>query len=189
MRSGATRPGSCPKPRQLYRSILEADPRQLDCLHFLGMIALQSGRPEQAVELIGQAIAANDSIAAWHGSIAEAYRTLGRREPAIAHYGKAVALDPKYWAAHNMLADLLRDTGDTAAAIEHYQKAVAAKPDLATARHNLAALLLDQGAPTRRRTRSGGRSPCRTPRLRACCWSRASGTPASCRAIPDSGRS
>jgi len=46
-----------------------------------------------------------------------------------------------------------------------------------------------RGAPTRLRTRSGGRSPCRTPRLRACCWSRASGTPARCRVIPDSGRS
>jgi SAM-dependent methyltransferase/Tfp pilus assembly protein PilF len=137
--------GQLPEAEELYRSILEADPRQLDCLHFLGMIALQSGRPEQAVERIGQAIAANDGVAAWHGSIAEAYRALGRREAAIEHYGKAVALDPQYWAAHNMLADLLRDAGDKAAAIAHYEKAVAAKPDLAPARHNLAALLLDQG--------------------------------------------
>src|SRR5687768_3497497 len=75
--------GELPEAEALYRSILDADPRQLDCLHFLGMIALQSGRAEQAVELIGQAIAANDSVAAWHGSIAEAHRTLGRPERAI----------------------------------------------------------------------------------------------------------
>ena len=136
--------GQLQEAAQLYRSILDADPRQLDCLHFLGMIALQSGQPEQAVDLIGQAIAVNDRVAAWHGSIAEAYRALGRCEPAIAHYGKAVALDPKYWAAHNMLADLLRDT-DPKAAIDHYQKAVAARPDLAATRHNLATLLLQQG--------------------------------------------
>ncbi len=54
LRSGATRPAQLQEAEQLYRSILEADPRQLDCLHFLGMIALQSGRAEQAVDLIGQ---------------------------------------------------------------------------------------------------------------------------------------
>jgi SAM-dependent methyltransferase len=109
------------------------------------MIALQSGRAEQAVELIGQALAANDRIAAYHGSIAEAFRALGQGDRAIEHYRKAVAIDPKYWAAHNLLADLLRDAGESAAAIEHYEKAVAAKPDLGSARHNLAALLLDAG--------------------------------------------
>ena len=97
------------------------------------MIALQSGRPAEAVELIGQAIAANDSdrgLARQHrGSLP---RARPAAMPAIAHYRKAVAIDAGYWAAHSMLADLLRDAGDTAAAIAHYQKAVAAKPDLAT---------------------------------------------------------
>ena len=83
--------GQLREAEELYRSILEADPRQLDCLHFLGMIALQDGRAEEAVDLIGQAIAANDRIAAYHGGIAEAYRTLGKRNSAIAHYRKAVA--------------------------------------------------------------------------------------------------
>jgi tetratricopeptide (TPR) repeat protein/SAM-dependent methyltransferase len=138
--------GQLSEAEALYRGILDADPRQLDCLHLLGMIALQSGRPAQAVELIGQAIAANDGVAAWHGSLAEALRALGERDRAIAHYRKAVALDPKYWAAHNVLAELLRDT-DPQAAIDCYQKAIAAKPDLAGARHNLAALLLEQGRP------------------------------------------
>ena len=96
--------GQLAEAEQLYRGILEADPRQLDCLHLLGMVALQSGRPAEAVDLIGRAIAANDGVAAWHGSLAEALRALGERDRAIAHYRKAVALDPKYWAAQNMLA-------------------------------------------------------------------------------------
>jgi SAM-dependent methyltransferase/Tfp pilus assembly protein PilF len=137
--------GQFGEAEQLYRSILEADPRQVDCWHFLGMIALQDGRPEAALDLMGKAIAANGGIAAYHGGIAEAFRALGRRDEAIAHYRKAVAIDPKFWAAHNQLADLARDAGESAAAIEHYGKAVVAKPDLAPARHNLAALLLEQG--------------------------------------------
>lgn len=138
--------GQLPEAEQLYRSILEADPRQIDCLHFLGVIALQSGRPAETVDLISQALAANDRIAAYHGSIAEAHRALGHRDAAIDHFRKAVAIDPGYWAAHSMLADLLRDAGDSTAAIEHYQKAIATKPDLAPANHNLAALLLEAGS-------------------------------------------
>jgi tetratricopeptide (TPR) repeat protein/SAM-dependent methyltransferase len=130
---------------ELYRAILAADPRQLDCLHLLGMIALQDGRPEAAVELIGQAIAANDRVAAYHASIAEAYRALGRRDEAIAHDCKAVALDPRDWAAHYKLAEALRENGDLEAAAEHYAQAAAIKPDLASALYNLAAVHLTLG--------------------------------------------
>ncbi len=137
--------GEFAEAAQLYRSILDADPRQIDCLHFIGMIALQSGHPADAIEPIGKAIAANDKVAAYHGTIAEAYRLLGRRDEAISHYRSAVAIDPAYWAAHSVLADLLRESGDRMAAITHYQKAVAAKPDLAAAHQNLAALLLEEG--------------------------------------------
>jgi len=137
--------GEFAEAEELYRSILQADPRQIDCLHFIGMIALQSGRPADALEPIGKAIAGNDKVAAYHGTIAEAYRALNRRDEAIGHYRKAVALDPAYWAAHSVLADLLREAGDRMAAIEHYQKAVAAKPDLGSAHQNLAALLLEEG--------------------------------------------
>src|ERR1043165_1473997 len=65
--------GQLREAEELYRSILEADPRQLDCLFYLGMIALQDGRPNDTVDLIGKAIAANDKIANYHAGIAEAY--------------------------------------------------------------------------------------------------------------------
>src|SRR5689334_16917952 len=91
--------GELREAEQLYRSILEADPRQLDCLHFLGMIALQEGRPQDTVDLIAKAIAANDRIAPYHAGIAEAYRALGDAENAITHFRKATELQPDHWAA------------------------------------------------------------------------------------------
>src|SRR5947208_2603612 len=93
--------GELPEAEELYRAILEGNPRQLDALHFLGLIALQSGRPQDAVDLISKAIVANDKIAAYHGSIAEAYRMLARPEAAVGHYRKAVALDPSYREAQH----------------------------------------------------------------------------------------
>ena len=119
--------GQLREAEELYRSILQADPRQLDCLYYLGMIALQDGRPKEAVDLISQTIAANDKIAAHHAGIAEAYGALGERDNAIAHYRKAVALEPGHWAAQHRLAALLFDRGDANAALEASARALALK--------------------------------------------------------------
>jgi SAM-dependent methyltransferase len=104
--------GELREAEQLYRDILEADPRQLDALHFLGMIALQDGRPQEAVDLIGKAIAGNERIAAYHAGIAEAYGTLGQQENAIAHYRRAVEIEPGLWGALHQLGTLLLDQGN-----------------------------------------------------------------------------
>src|SRR5215475_1845214 len=86
--------GQLREAEELYRSILAADPRQLDALYYCGMIALQDGRPDDALAQISQAIAANDKIATYHGGIAQAYRKLGRSAEAIEHLRKAVAIEP-----------------------------------------------------------------------------------------------
>jgi 2-polyprenyl-3-methyl-5-hydroxy-6-metoxy-1,4-benzoquinol methylase len=112
---------------ELYRAILDSDPRQLDALHFLGLIALQSGRPQDAIDLIAKAIAANDKIAAYHGSIAEAYRLLARPEAAVDHYRKAVALDPRYREAQHSLAGALLFQGDANEALDAATRAIAAQ--------------------------------------------------------------
>src|SRR5262245_15809513 len=134
--------GQLREAEELYAAILAADPRQLDALYFSGMIALQDGRPRDAVERIGEALAANDKIAAYHVGLAEAHRALGARAQAAAHYRDAIAIEPGHWAAHNQLAELLRDDGDLQAAAAHYQTVTGLKPDLASAQHNLAAVLL-----------------------------------------------
>jgi 2-polyprenyl-3-methyl-5-hydroxy-6-metoxy-1,4-benzoquinol methylase len=125
--------GELREAEELYRAILDSDPRQLDAQHFLGMIALQSGRPQDAIDLIAKAIAANDKIAAYHGSIAEAYRMLGRADAAVDHYRKAVALDPRYREAAHNLGGMLLLQGEANEALDAAIRALAAK-DTADAR-------------------------------------------------------
>jgi 2-polyprenyl-3-methyl-5-hydroxy-6-metoxy-1,4-benzoquinol methylase/TPR repeat protein len=125
--------GELREAEELYRAILDGDPRQLDALHFLGLIALQSGRPRDAVDLIGKAIAANDKIAAYHGGIAEAYRVLGEPQAAVEHYRKAVALDPGYREAQHNLGQALLDHGDANEALDAAVRALVAQ-DTAHAR-------------------------------------------------------
>ena len=48
--------GRLAEAESAYREALDADPRNPDGLHLLGMATLQAGRPDEAAELIGEAI-------------------------------------------------------------------------------------------------------------------------------------
>ncbi len=58
---------------QIYRQILQADPKQADALHLLGLIAHQVGKHEIAVEYIERAIGLNGNAAIYHFHLGEAY--------------------------------------------------------------------------------------------------------------------
>src|SRR5687767_8558596 len=49
--------GELTEAESLYRQLLAADPRNIDALHFLGVIAHQRGDHAHAVELISGALA------------------------------------------------------------------------------------------------------------------------------------
>jgi Tfp pilus assembly protein PilF len=51
---------------QIYQQILQADPKQADALHLLGLIAHQAGNHAVAVEYIERAIGLRGGVAAFH---------------------------------------------------------------------------------------------------------------------------
>src|SRR6266849_181454 len=129
----------------IYRNILAVDPKHVSSLHLLGVIALQVGRHDVAVDLIGQAITANKRNADFHNNIGVALRALGRLDEAIDHFRRALKLKPDHADAHNNLGLGLKDQGQLEEAEGRYRRALSIWPDHAEARNNLGIVLAEQG--------------------------------------------
>ena len=107
-----------------------------EVLHLLGVVAIQAGRPHEAVGLIAQAIALHPDRAAYFCNLGEAHRALGELAEALACQRQALALDPTLAAAHNNLGLVQQAQGGPGAARASYRPALALKPTLATAAIN-----------------------------------------------------
>lgn len=69
---------------EIYRDVLVVNPTNPDAHHLLGLVALQSGNAETAVQLIGRAVALNPAELAygidWGRALAAAGKTLEARQ-------------------------------------------------------------------------------------------------------------
>ena len=139
------RAGQLAEAEAIYRQILAHHPNHADTRHLLGAIAVALGRWDQALELIGSAIALRPDVAVYHGNLGEAYRRLGRHEEAVGSLRQALALAPDSAEALNNLGCTLAALGRSEEAIERLNRAVALKPDYADAWGNLAKAYLDRG--------------------------------------------
>ncbi|ALJ36266.1 tetratricopeptide repeat protein [Azospirillum brasilense] len=91
---GHHRAGRMGEAAGVYRAILDADPRQADALHLLGVLAGQTGRSEEAVSLIAQAIALDPGAADYHDNLGSLRRGGGDAARAAAQHARALALEP-----------------------------------------------------------------------------------------------
>ena len=103
--------GRLEQAENLYRQVLGTNPRHPDSLHLLGVLALQVGRHDIAVDLIGRAIGIDATVALYHTNLGNALRALGRLEPAITCYRRAIVLRPRYSEACNNLGVALHSQG------------------------------------------------------------------------------
>jgi protein O-GlcNAc transferase len=137
--------GRLGEAERLYHQILLADPRHADALHFLGVLALQAGRNESAVDLIGKAIAQNGRVPAFHNNLGNALKELGRWEEAVLSYRRALTLKPDLYTAHYNIGLARQAQGNLAEAESSYGRALALKPDFVEAHGNLGNTLQAQG--------------------------------------------
>ena len=126
----------------LYRQVLAIQPRDAEALHLLGVLAYDSGRFEQALDLIGKAIAIDATRPSYHCNLGNARRALAQPDAAATLYRRALSLQPNYPEAHNGLGNALIDLGQRPDAITSYRHALTLQPNYAEALSNLGAALM-----------------------------------------------
>ncbi len=128
-----------------YRQILAVDPNHARALDLLGVIALQTGNGEAAVQCIRRAIELDGNDATFPCHLGGAYQALRRIPEAIICYERALELQPGYAEAYTNLGSAYKQQGNLHGAIDCYRLALQLRPDLAEAHNNLGNALKDQG--------------------------------------------
>ena len=129
----------------LYRGILQESPDNPHALHLLGVIAHQSGRPQEALDLINRALTIHGPHPVFHSNLAAVYLSLGQLIEAEAHSREAVRLDPNLADAWANLGAALRRTGQDTEAETSLRTALRLNPRHIDARCQLGSLFHRQG--------------------------------------------
>jgi len=130
--------GRFAEAEQIYREVLQQEPGAFEAMHLLGVIALQTRKSEQAVELIGKAVTLNPAVPTAHCNLGSALTALQRHAEALASFDKAIALKADLAEAHGNRAAALNALNRHEQALASCDKAIALKPDYAEAHNNRA---------------------------------------------------
>ncbi len=131
----------------IYAEVLTAAPDHPEALHLSGVLALHSGKPEQAVTLIDRAIAADPSQVNYHNNLGNALLALSRYEEAASAYQRATDLDPSSADSQYNLANALLRLNRHREAIAAFRRSIELDPSATDAHYNLGmALLSNQDA-------------------------------------------
>ena len=130
--------GKSDKARSIYQKLLRKNPRDVDALHFYGVLNFQQGKTEKAVELIKRAIENKPDYPDAYNNLGNIYLETGQLEKARNCFEKTIDLAPNRIEAHNNLGILLKHLEDYPASERHLLKALELKPDWADAHYNLA---------------------------------------------------
>jgi tetratricopeptide (TPR) repeat protein len=124
-----------------YRGILTKLPDHPQALHMLGVIELQRGNVQSAIDLIRRAIRVHPGHPEPWVNLGSALRAIHENDEAISAFQRAIRLKPDMVLAHTELSRLLMDLGRYEAAISYCEAAVAVNPRFMPARVQLAITL------------------------------------------------
>ncbi len=134
----------------ICRQILQADPDNAHANNLLGIIALQAGRNEIAVQLISRAIKTNPHEAFFYNSLGNVLKEQGKLDKARKAFNKAIHLNPDYAEAHSNLGGVLKAVGKQQEAIASYRTALSINPQYVEAHSNLVYGLLSLPSSTQK---------------------------------------
>ncbi len=125
--------GRMEEAERLCRQVLQKDPRHVDALRMLGLIAAAAGDLDEAENLLRQALAgAPDHIPAMF-ELGRVLKELERPEEAIEVYQTLISLQPENPRAHYRLAGVLAPAALTEQSAAAYRRCLALDPEHAGA--------------------------------------------------------
>jgi predicted O-linked N-acetylglucosamine transferase (SPINDLY family) len=129
--------GHLAEAEEAYRRVLAKSPSHIDAMHGLGVIALQMGRPREAVELIGCAVAARPGVMSFLSNLGMAHQALGQHVEAEAAFRQAIEMGPNVAGPFFNLANLLKEKKQLTAAVDTYLRVLVLQADNPAAHNNL----------------------------------------------------
>ncbi len=136
--------GDLTTAERLCRQILQQVPAVPEAVYLLGVIALDVGQTQPAMELFQKTVQLAPDNAVFINALGEVYITLNKRNEALACFHQALALRPTYERGHNNLGRLQHSLGNLAEAHNSFAEAVRLNPRYAIAHNNLGAVLQAQ---------------------------------------------
>jgi Tfp pilus assembly protein PilF len=127
------------------KEILASHPDHAGAQHLIGLVEINHGRHQDAVDLLRCALVLDPNVGRVHNNLGIALAALGRRDEAIASFRRAVTCDPGLADAHCNLGVLLREANRRDEAAESFRRAIGATPDNAEAHRHLGQTLKRQG--------------------------------------------
>jgi tetratricopeptide (TPR) repeat protein len=115
--------------RAAVNHALRLKPTDAAAVHILGVIEMESGSLERAVELIRRAAALDPTAHEPHYYLGSTFTHLGRWEEAVASYGAALALKPDLVPVMQELATALLSLGRRQEAIATLRRILALDPE------------------------------------------------------------
>jgi len=111
------------------RALLAADPHNAQALHLLGLVAAHTGHPEEALDLLGKAIAEQGNDPSFHNSRGSLLFQLGRPAEAKEAFRAGIVLNDRLPELHGNLGNALKALGRLEEAEAAFRTALALRSD------------------------------------------------------------
>jgi Tfp pilus assembly protein PilF len=137
--------GQFKRAKEIYESILQQHPHNVDVLNALGMLLHQTGRPDESISLLRKAAHLGRNLAHIQLNLGEALRASKLYKEAALSMRRALNLRPNYPEAWFCLGSLKHDLGILDEAITLYRKVIQVMPKLEAAYVALGVALQESG--------------------------------------------
>ena len=124
--------------REAVNHALRLDPRHAAAVHILGVIEMENGSPEKAIQLIKRSAALDPSAYEPHYYLGRTLAHLGRYEEAAATFRKALEIQPDLLPVLEELGSTLQSLGRQDQAKEVFRRAITLDPARLAPYHHLA---------------------------------------------------